>query len=158
GQQLGEGVAGDQVAQDGLAGAVQRLARFADFKEEDARLGDAVADGTLHLDEVAVAGDHERLFLDLVDAVGAVRAGPGPRSRHGTRPTAEADLQCFDLVRPDAPTPSVFVYHHYLVLDRPRPAPVQARSQVFRERFAEAADDGHLAALDYFQTAEGVAG
>ena len=140
-QQFREGPARYQAAQHRFRGGPHNLVHLIDLKSRGVQVDDAIPQARLHLDEIAVAGNHDRLVGDAFDAVVAVRTGPGqhvrgtPGSPFGIEP--KTDLHGANSIGT--------VAHH--VFDRPRPAPVQSRAEV-RGGPAEAAQNRLLIRLD----------
>ena len=93
------------------------------------RRSDTVADGRLHLDQIIVAGNHQRLLGRFVSVRGEMGAVPGQICLLA-RIAIEADLRGANAVSFDA----------HDAIDRPGPAPGQAGLQV-RSRLSETEND-----------------
>ncbi len=146
GQQLAEGPPGDRLTQHGLSGAAEDGLGIGRLEKVGARIGDAVTERALQLDEVAVAGDHDGFLGHPADALISVWAAPGAAARHGRAAgeSAEANLDGMNTARLQA--------RHRL--DGPRPAPVQTRIEVLRQWPAEAAHHADLFGTDRVQSAQ----
>ena len=142
-EQVHEMPAGNQGPQHRLGCRLHDPVNVLDLEQVHLRRVDLVADGRLHLDQVVLAGDHQRLLGQFLRVLAGVRAVPRQGRLVRVRRRAETDLHRADAVGLDA--------HH--AVDGPRPAVSQARLQ-HAGALAETQDHSFFVGADLRESAQ----